>query len=561
MNKATSVPTRIMPAAEQAYAYPLLIKRLLLSGVRYQPNQEIVYADRLRYSYTTLLERIQRLANVLTAAGVRPGDTVALLDWDSHRALECFFAVPMLGAVLHTVNVRLSAEQVRYTMNHAEDRLVLVHDDFLPLMAQLRDHLPTVEGFIRLSDADPEPQGVPLLGEYEGLLAAAEPQFEFADFDEHSLATLFYTSGTTGNPKGVYFSHRQLVLHTLVEQGTLAACGEAPLLRTCDVYMPITPMFHVHAWGIPYVATALGIKQVYPGRYEPNRLVRLFREEGVTFSHCVPTVLQMMLDCDEGRRVDLAGWKMLLGGSALTMGLAQRASERGISVHCGYGMSESCPLLSITHLSAEQLALPMAEQLSLRIDAGVPIALVDLRIVDSEGRAVPHDGESLGEIVVRAPWLSQGYLHEPEQGAALWLGGWMHTGDLACIDAAGVVRIRDRIKDVIKTGGEWVSSVALESLISQHPSVASVAVVGIPDPHWGEQPLALVVCCDGMHFDQATLAGYLQPFVDRGQLNKWAIPRQVRCVGEIPKTSVGKPDKKRIRQTLDTVTAQARPMA
>ena len=515
------ITTRIMPAAEQAYAYPLLIKRLLLSGVRYQPNQEIVYADKLRYTYTTLLERIQRLANVLTAAGVKPGDTVALLDWDSHRALECFFAVPMLCAVLHTVNVRLSTDQVRYTMNHAEDRLVLVHDDFLPLMAQLRDDLPTVEGFIRLGEGGPA-----------------------------TLATLFYTSGTTGNPKGVYFSHRQLVLHTLVEQGTLAACGEVPLLRSGDVYMPITPMFHVHAWGVPYVATALGIKQVYPGRYEPNRLVRLYRDEGVTFSHCVPTVLQMMLDSEEGRRADLSGWKMLLGGSALTLGLAQRASERGISVHCGYGMSESCPLLSITHLSAELLALPMAQQLPLRIDAGVPIALVDLRIVDAEGIDVPRDGESLGEIVVRAPWLTQGYLHEPEQGAALWLGGWMHTGDLACIDPAGGVRIRDRIKDVIKTGGEWVSSVALENLISQHPAVASVAVIGIPDPQWGEQPLALVVRCDGMQFDQAALAGHLQPFVDSGHLNKWAIPRQLRCVDEIPKTSVGKIDKKRIRQAF-----------
>lgn len=547
MKPSSTITTRIMPAAEHAYAYPLLIKRLLLSGVRYQPNQEIVYADRLRYTYTTLLLRIQQLANVLTAAGVRPGDTVALLDWDSHRALECFFAVPMLGAVLHTVNVRLSTEQLRYTMNHAEDRWVLVHDDFLPLMQQLHADLPAVQGFIRLSDGAPAPLGVALLGEYEDLLAGAEPVFEFADFDEHSLATLFYTSGTTGNPKGVYFSHRQLVLHTLVEQGTLAACGEQPLLRSGDVYMPITPMFHVHAWGVPYVATALGIKQVYPGRYEPDRLVRLYREEGVTFSHCVPTVLQMMLDSEQGRCTDLTGWKMLLGGSALTLGLAQRASERGIRVHCGYGMSESCPLLSITHLNADLLASPMAQQLPMRIEAGVPIAMVDLRIVDSEGAQVPHDGESLGEIVVRAPWLTQGYLHEPEQGAALWLGGWMHTGDLACIDAAGVVRIRDRIKDVIKTGGEWVSSVALENFISQHPSVASVAVIGIADPKWGEQPLALVVCYDGELLDQPALARHLQPYVDSGQLNKWAIPRQLRCVSEIPRTSVGKIDKKRIR--------------
>ncbi|MEW9904857.1 fatty acid--CoA ligase [Pseudomonas putida] len=543
------IKTRVIAPAAEAYTYPLLIKRLLLSGVRYQPGQEIVYADQLRYSYTTLQTRIQRLANVLTEAGVRPGDTVALLDWDSHRALECFFAVPMIGAVLHTVNVRLSAEQIRYTMNHAEDRLVLVHDDFLPLMEQLHGELGAVERFIRLGEGLAPVTGLPLVGEYEALLAAVDSHFDFPDFDENSVATLFYTTGTTGDPKGVYFTHRQLVLHTLNELGTLAACGGEPLLRTGDVYMPITPMFHVHAWGVPYVATALGIKQVYPGRYEANQLVRLYRDEGVSFSHCVPTLLQMMLDCEEGKRTDLNGWKMLLGGSALTQGLAQRASERGIRVHCGYGMSETCPLLSLTCLSAEDLALPMAQQVPLRIAAGVPIPLVDLRIVDGEGQDVAHDGETLGEVVVRAPWLTQGYLNAPEQGAALWAGGWLHTGDLACIDAHGVMRIRDRIKDVIKTGGEWISSVELESLISQHPGVDSVAVIGLPDERWGEQPLALVVCTDGVTLDQPALARHLQQYVDSGRLNKWAVPRQVRFVDQIPKTSVGKIDKKRIRQT------------
>jgi len=541
--------TRVIAPAPGAYSYPLLIKRLLLSGVRYQPGQEIVYADKLRYTYETLLERIQRLANVLVESGVKPGDTVALLDWDSHRALECFFAVPMIGAVLHTVNVRLSNEQIRYTMDHAEDRVVLVHDDFLPLMEQLKDQLPTVQRFIRLGEHQTCSTNLALEGEYEALLAAADTQFDFPDFDENSVATLFYTTGTTGNPKGVYFTHRQLVLHTLNELGTFSACGGEPLLRSGDVYMPITPMFHVHAWGVPYVATALGIKQVYPGRYEPNQLVRLFREEQVTFSHCVPTLLQMMLECDEGQRTDMGGWKMLLGGSALTQGLASKASARGVRVFCGYGMSETCPLLSLTHLSAEELTLPMAQQLPLRINAGVPIPLVDLRIVDEQGADVAHDGDSLGEIVVRAPWLTQGYLKEPEQGAALWAGGWLHTGDMACITPGGVVQIRDRIKDVIKTGGEWVSSVELESLISQHAGVESVAVVGIPDPRWGEQPLALVVCAAGSYLDQPALAQHLQQFVDSGRLSKWAIPRHVRFVSEIPKTSVGKINKKLIRET------------
>jgi fatty-acyl-CoA synthase len=540
--------TKKIAPAPGAYDYQLLIKRLLLSGVRYQPDQEIVYADKLRYSYRTLNERIQRLANALTAAGVKAGDTVALLDWDSHRSLECFFAVPMLGAVLHTVNIRLSPEQIVYTMNHAEDDIVLVHDDFLPLMEQVHGELKTVRGYMQLTDGGAKPTRLPLLGEYETLLAGAASHFDFPDFDEDSVATLFYTTGTTGNPKGVYFSHRQLVLHTMNELGTFAGWDGQPLLRSGDVYMPITPMFHVHAWGVPYVATAMGLKQVYPGRYEPNTLVRLFREEGVSFSHCVPTILQMMLECEEGKRTDFTGWKMLLGGSALTLGLARQASERGMRVHCGYGMSETCPLLTLTHLRDEDLALPMDEQIPERIKTGVPIPMVDLRIVDANGQDVAHDGVALGEIVVRAPWLTQGYLHEPEKGAELWEGGWLHTGDMASIDARGVVEIKDRIKDVIKTGGEWISSLDLENLISQHAAVASVAVVGIPDAQWGERPLALVVCAPGATLDQQAIEVHLQQFVDSGQLNKWAIPRQIRFVDDIPKTSVGKINKKLIRE-------------
>ncbi|MEX3776796.1 fatty acid--CoA ligase [Pseudomonas sp. MYb118] len=540
--------TKIIPPAEGAYAYPLLIKQLLLSGVRYEPGREIVYADKLRYSYQTLHLRVRRLANALTAAGVKAGDTVAMLDWDSHRYLECFFAVPMIGAVLHTVNIRLSPEQVLFTMNHAEDDLVLVHDDFAPLVTQIRERLDTVKGFIRLSDDASVSTALPVLGEYEQLLDEASDQYEFADFDENSVATLFYTTGTTGDPKGVYFSHRQLVLHTLNAAGTLGAFQGQPLLRSDDVYMPITPMFHVHAWGVPYVATLLGLKQVYPGRYEPNTLVRLFREEKVSFSHCVPTVLQMILNCEEGRKTRFEGWKMLLGGSALPLGIATQASERGMCVHAGYGMSETCPLLCLTYLRDEQLTQPMAEQLPTRIKTGTPIPLVDLKIIDANGQDVAHDGESLGEIVVRAPWLTQGYLKEREKGAELWQGGWLHTGDMASINPLGCVEIKDRIKDVIKTGGEWISSLELESLISQHPAVMSVAVVGIADEQWGERPMAMVVCEAGQYLDRKVLEAHLQAFVDGGRINKWAIPKQFKFVAEIPKTSVGKINKKLIRE-------------
>ncbi len=540
--------TKTIAPAQGAHAYPLLIKSLLLSGVRYAPGQEIVYADKLRYSYRTLNERIRRLANALTNAGVKAGDTVAVLDWDSHRYLECFFAVPMIGAVLHTVNIRLCPEQIIYTMNHAEDDLVLIHDDFLPLIEPIHDQLTTVKGYVQLSDDQATSTPLPVLGEYEGLLAEAAPHFDFPDFDENSVATLFYTTGTTGDPKGVYFSHRQLVLHTLNAVGTLGVYQDSPLLRSDDVYMPITPMFHVHAWGVPYVATLMGIKQVCPGRYEPDRLVRLFSQEKVSFSHCVPTILQMILGCDAATGADFSGWKMLLGGSAFPQGLAAAATARGMQVFSGYGMSETCPLLCVTHLSEAEREQPAQAQLGARIKTGVAVPMVDLRIIDASGNEAPHDGEALGEIVVRAPWLTQGYLKAPEQGAQLWEDGWLHTGDIASIDAMGVVEIKDRIKDVIKTGGEWISSLELESLLSEHPAVRSVAVVGIPDPQWGERPMALVVCLPATGTTAETLVHHLQQYVESGRISKWAIPRQIRFVTDIPKTSVGKINKRLIRE-------------
>ncbi|WP_449433518.1 fatty acid--CoA ligase [Pseudomonas putida] len=541
--------TKIIPPAPGAYSYPLLIKSLLLSGVRYEPGQEIVYADKLRYSYKTLIERIHRLANALTAAGVKAGDTVAMLDWDSHRYLECFFAVPMIGAVLHTVNIRLAPDQVLYTMNHAEDDLVLVHDDFLPMIEQIHGELSTVKGYIQLTDDIVTGTHLPVLGEYENLLSQAASEYDFPDFDENSVATLFYTTGTTGSPKGVYFTHRQLVLHTLNAVGTLGVYQSAPLLRSDDVYMPITPMFHVHAWGVPYVATLMGIKQVYPGRYEPNSLVRLFRDEKVTFSHCVPTILQMILACEEAAQTSLQGWKMLLGGTPLTLAIANQASAQGIGVHSGYGMSETCPILCLSYLRAEELEHSTQAQLPARIKTGIPVPMVDLNIVDGSGQSVPHDGETLGEIVVRAPWLTQGYLKEPEKGAELWHNGWLHTGDLASIDPDGGVQIKDRIKDVIKTGGEWISSLDLENLISDHASVICVAVVGIADEQWGERPMAMVQCEPGHHVDQQMLEAHLQQFVQSGRINKWAIPKQFKFVAQMPRTSVGKINKKLIRES------------
>jgi len=298
---------------------------------------------------------------------------------------------------------------------------------------------------------------------------------------------------------------------------------------------------------VPYVATMLGVKQVYPGRYEPNKLVKLFREEGVTFSHGVPAVLQMILGCDEAKDTDLSGWKMLTGGSAPTLGLAQQMAERGILFHTAYGMSETCPLLTLTHLQPAERESSMPDQMPSRIKTGTPCALVDLRIVDPLGNEVAHDGEAMGEVVVRAPWLTQGYYKEPEKAEELWQDGWLHTGDVASIDAEGVLQIKDRIKDVIKTGGEWISSLELENLISQHAAVAEVAVVGVPDEQWDERPLAMVVPASGSELEPTAIQQHLQQYVESGRINKWAIPQQIRIVREIPKTSVGKINKKVIR--------------
>ena len=546
--------TRVIPPADGAYQYPLLIKRLLMSGSRYEKTREIVYRDIMRYTYPELVERVSRLANVLTEAGVKAGDTVAVMDWDSHRYLECMFAVPMIGAVIHTVNIRLSPEQIVYTMNHAEDKFVLVNSEFVGLYQAIAGHLTTVEKTLLLTDLPEKTADLPnLVGEYESLLAHASSEYEFEEFDENSVATTFYTTGTTGNPKGVYFSHRQLVLHTM---GVATIVGSAErLLGTDDVYMPITPMFHVHAWGMPYAATMLGIKQVYPGRYDPEMLVALWRNEKVTFSHCVPTIMQMVLNCKSAQDVDFSGWKIIIGGSSLTRSLYEAAKARGIALTGAYGMSETGPLISVAHINDQLRAGTEDERVTYRIKAGVPGILVDAAIVDEDGNFLPADGETMGELVLRAPWLTEGYYREPQKGAELWAGGWLHTGDVATLDSMGVIDIRDRIKDVIKTGGEWISSLALEDLCSRHPGIREVAVVGIADPQWGERPFALLVVRDGHSVDAKGLKEHLKPFVELGHINKWAIPHQIALVTEIPKTSVGKLDKKRMR--LDIVEWQS----
>jgi fatty-acyl-CoA synthase len=393
---------RLIQVANSAYQYPLIFKQLWHTPLVQSPDQEIVYRDRKRFTYREIRGRIGRLASALSKIGVKPGDTVGVLDWDSNRFLEAFFAIPMMGAVLQTVNVRLSPEQIAYTINHAGASTLLVNDEFVELLEGIKPELTKVKTLVVMSDR-PSPQTASLsfAGEYENLLAAASPDYDFPDFDENTQATTFYTTGTTGLPKGVYYSHRQLVLHSLCGLALFGIAGQQGRFSRDDVYMPITPMFHVHAWGFPWSATVAGVKQVYPGRYDPALLVKLIVSEGVTFTHGVPTILQMLLNAAAAANVDLHGLKMVIGGSALPKALAKQALGAGIDIFAGYGMSETGPLAAVSHVRSKDLSGNPEGEVEFRTKAGMAGPLVDLRIVDPDMKDVPHDGKSSGEIVLR----------------------------------------------------------------------------------------------------------------------------------------------------------------
>jgi len=542
------VPPRPIARTPSAYGYPLLLKHLLHAPLAHSPDQEIVYRDLVRLSYRDFADRVGRLARGLRSLGVEPGQTVGIMDWDSHRYLECFFAVPMMGAVLHTVNVRLSPEQILYTIDHAEDDVLLVNAEFLPVLEQIRGRLDTVKRFVLLSDLPEAPAtAVPLAAEYEELLAASPGGYDFPDFDEDACATTFYTTGTTGLPKGVYYSHRQLVLHTLAGLSAMAMAPRQGGFHRDDVYMPITPMFHAHAWGYPYMATVMGVKQVYPGRYDPAVLLGLIEDEGVTVSHCVATIVFMLLQSPAIEGADLSRWKVIIGGGPLPRVLCRAALARGIDIWGGYGLSETGPFITSAHLPPEMTDLDEERELDLRCRAGRPNPLVDLRIVDAAMHDLPHDGEATGEIVLRAPWVTMGYLKDEPSSERLWAGGYLHTGDIGFIDELGYLQVSDRIKDVIKTGGEWISSLDLEDLIGQHPSVSEVAVIGVPDEKWGERPLALVVLKKGAPDDDEALREFVLDRARQGAISKYAVPDRVLFVDELARTSVGKLDKRALR--------------
>ena len=491
-----------------------------------------------RYTYRDWARRVDRLAGALTALGVRRGDRVGTFAWNTHRHFEAYFAVPCMGAVLHTVNIRLFPEQLAYVINHAGDTVLLVDASLLPLLAKIRAQLTTVKHIVVMGDG-PLPAGEGLL-DYEALLAEAPERFDWPELDEEEAAALCYTSGTTGHPKGVLYSHRALVLHTLG-----ISLADSFQLRERDVLLSIVPMFHANAWGLPFAAAMLGAGVVLPGPHlTPKDLADMIESEKVTFVGGVPTIVSALYHYlkQEGRK--LASLRQIIvGGSALPRVLLEGFErDLGIEVVHAWGMTELTPAGSVSRLRADMLDWPEEEKTRVKLLQGSPFPLVELRVVTEDGRVAPWDGVTAGELQSRGPWVIRQYYGE-EDSSSRFDGNWFRTGDVACIDERGQVRLVDRTKDMVKSGGEWISSVDLENAIMGHPEVAEAAVVAIAHPKWTERPLACVVPKPGAgNVNRESIRSYL-----KGKVADWWLPDDVAVVEVIPKTSVGKFDKKVLR--------------
>ena len=545
------MPENLIVSTPEAYSYPLLIKQLLTNSLSLYGDQEITYRGELRYTFRDFRTRIGQLASVLGSLGVGHGTTVAVMDWDSHRYLESYFAIPMMGATLFTVNVRLAQQQIAYALNHSDAEIVLVHADFVPMLEGIKRELTGVRDVVVLADGQAVPATtLRVAGEYEALMEQASPDYEFVDFDENTKAATFYTSGTTGNPKGVYYSHRQLVLHTMITAMNLCAPRAGQRIHREDVYMPMTSMFHALAWGFPFIAVTLGLKIVLPGRHVPEDLLKLRESEKVTVSHCVPTIVQMLLAEADASKQDLAGWTMIIGGAALPPALCRTAREKGIDIFAGSGMSETGPVVTLAQIPPGVTPVNADDDVQRRSRTGRPAPFVELRVVDEGMRDVPRDGKTQGEIVLRSPFSTQGYFKNPQASEELWAGGYLHSQDVAVMFPDGSVQIVDRIKDVIKTGGEWVSSIEVESLIGDVPGVQEAAVIAVKDEKWGERPMAFVVAKPDAKVDADAVRAHLLSHVAAHRISKYAVPEvhRIAFVSEIPKTSVGKINKKLLRE-------------
>lgn len=529
------------------YHHSMTIWNILDDAAHRHSDSQIVYRDE-KLSYSKFASNISKLISGLQEdVGVKKGDVVAVLDYDTLHYLEMYYAVPSCGAVLHTVNIRYPPELIYYTMSHAGDKFVVIRDEFVPMVEKYAEMFSFVKGWIVYSESG---NGVntklkPLYNYGDLLSSHGKP--EVCD-DENARATIFYTSGTTGMPKGVTFTHRQIFLHSLSVQ---VASSMPPMsLGPAETVMPLVPMFHVHTWGTPFNSIASGHKYVLPGRYDFPKLLELIDREKVTFTQSVPSILYMLLTSPNLKEHAhaLRGLKSLIGGASLPRGLAMKAAELGILTVGAYGLSETCPALTVSVYNIRALQLPEEKRRELLLKAGIPFPMVTLRVVDSNFKDVPADGKSVGEVVVRCPWCTEGYYRDEEKTAALWEHGWLHTGDLGVIDELGYLTIVDREKDAVKSGGEFIPSLLLESAISELKGVGEVAIVGVADEKWGERPVAVLTRT--AQLSEADVMEHMRRYVDMGRIMKWWMPDRVVFVESIPKTSTGKADKKKLREEI-----------
>jgi len=530
---------------------PLSIISLIEYGARYHGATEIVSrtveGPIHRTNFRESFARMARLAGALKTLGIHEGNRVATLAWNGYRHFELYYAVPGVGAICHTINPRLAPEQIVYIVNHAEDRLIFTDLTFVPLLEKLAPALRTLEAVVIMTDRAHMPQTtLPRALCYEELLERESGNFAWPQLDERSAAGLCYTSGTTGNPKGVLYSHRSTVLHAL------AGChrdGNGP--RHGEAVMPVVPMFHVNAWGVPFVAPIIPAKLVFPGaKYDPESIYELLASERVGFTAGVPTVWIALLQYLRATGKRLPDLRVLaVGGSALSQALCEAwENEIGVAIAHGWGMTETSPIAVNNALAPGQDALPEAERMRYKLMQGRARYLVDLKITDPSGKELSHDGVATGELCVRGPWIASGYYRD-EGGSRAWdADGWFHTGDVAAIDPDGYIRLVDRIKDMIKSGGEWISSIDLENAAMRHPAVAEAAAFARPDKKWGERPVLAVRLRDGAKATQADIVGALAT-----EFAKWALPDEVLFLDELPHTATGKVAKRVLRERLAAV--------
>ncbi len=525
--------------------YPLTLTHILDRARRLFPRKEIVTktpAGMHRYTYADMYDRAGRLANALNRLDIGPGGRVATFAWNTYRHLEIYFAAPCSGRVLHTLNLRLFPEQVVYIANHAEDQVVFVDTSLLPLLEKLAPQLKTVRHYVVMADGPLPATSLPNAISYEELLAAAPPDYDWPQLDENDAVAMCYTSGTTGNPKGAVYSHRGMFLHSM-----MMCLADTAGIAERDVVLPVVPMFHANAWGLPYAATLAGSTQVYPGQFMDGKsLAELIQNERVSIAAGVPTIWMGLMQVLEQADYDLSSIRLMpVGGSAAPQSMIERyQTQFDAYIMHAWGMTEMSPVGTVSNLKSHMEEWPEAERFKVRAKQGTTVPGIEARVVDVEGRELPWDGQSFGELQVRGPWVIRSYYND-ERSDDSFQDGWFRTGDVATIDQEGYVQIVDRTKDLVKSGGEWISTVDLENAIMGHPQVLEAAVIAVAHPRWQERPLACVV--PKPDFAQSLTAAAILDYLG-SRVAKWQLPDEVIFIESVPKTSVGKFDKKVLRE-------------